>query len=121
MDIKGDFSWTKGVTSRGHLWVTFRGHFWVTFRGHFLGDFSWTFWVTFRGHFGVNSRGHYRIKKGNQNDDMKHTLYKYKYDVRTWLCSTYKRIPSVSKMLDNGRYSHLPWLVFYFSILHLTK
>ena len=75
----------------------------MTFRGHFLGDISWTFWVTFRGHFGVNSRGHYRIKKGNQNDDMKHTLYKYKYDVRTWLCSTYKRIPSVSKMLDNGR------------------
>ena len=51
VDIKGDISWTKGVTFRGHFWVTFRGHFWVTSRGHFLGDISWTFLVTSRGHF----------------------------------------------------------------------
>ena len=58
VDIIGDISWTKEVTSRGHFWwhfvdtfvhekssfwVTFRGHFWVTFRGHFLGEFLWPF------------------------------------------------------------------------------
>ena len=50
VDIIGDISWTKGVTSRGHFWrhlvdksVHEMSSFWVTFRGHFLGDISWTF------------------------------------------------------------------------------
>ena len=58
VDMIGDISWTKEVTSHGHFWwhfvdtfvhekssfwVTFRGHFWVTFRGHFLGEFLWPF------------------------------------------------------------------------------
>ena len=58
VNIIGDISWTKEVTSRGHFWghfvdtfvhekssfwVTFCGHFWVTFRGHFLGEFLWPF------------------------------------------------------------------------------
>ena len=50
VDIIGDISWTKGVTSRGHFWRHFvdknvheMSSFWVTFRGHFLDDISWTF------------------------------------------------------------------------------
>ena len=43
VDIIGDISWTKEVTSRGHFLVTFCGDFWVTFRGHFLGEFLWPF------------------------------------------------------------------------------
>ena len=50
VDIIGDISWTKRVTSRGHFWrhlmdifVHEMSSFWVTFRGHFLGDISWTF------------------------------------------------------------------------------
>ena len=38
VDIKGDFSWTNGVSFRGQFWVTFRGHFWVPEK---LGDDSW--------------------------------------------------------------------------------
>ena len=50
VDIIGDISWTKGVTSHGHFWRHFvdknvheMSSFWVTFCGHFLGDISWTF------------------------------------------------------------------------------
>ena len=50
VDIIGDISWTKGVTSRGHFWRHFvdknvheMSSFWVTFRGYFLDDISWTF------------------------------------------------------------------------------
>ena len=49
VDIIGDISWTKGVTSCGHFWrhlvdknVHEMSSFWVTFRGHFFGDISWT-------------------------------------------------------------------------------
>ena len=45
VDIIGDFSWTKGVTSRGHE----KSSFFRNFHGHFLGEFSWTFWVNFHG------------------------------------------------------------------------
>ena len=57
VDIISDFSWTKGVTSRGHFWwllvdtfVHEKSSFGVHFRGHFLGEFSWIFWVNFQGH-----------------------------------------------------------------------
>ena len=50
VDIIGDITWTKEVTSRGPFLVTFCGHFCpreVLFLGDiswtFLGDFSWTF------------------------------------------------------------------------------
>ena len=50
VDIIGDISWTKEVTSRGHFWGHFvdknvheMSSFRVTFRGHFFGDISWTF------------------------------------------------------------------------------
>ena len=50
VDIIGDISWTKEVTSRGHFWWHFVDIFWVPFHGHFLGEFLWTLLVNFRGH-----------------------------------------------------------------------
>ena len=56
VDIKGEFSWTKGVNSRGHFpcllvdtFVHQNSFIWVNSRGHFLGEFSWTFWANSRG------------------------------------------------------------------------
>ena len=66
VDIIGDISWTKGVTSRGHFWrhlvdknVHEMSSFWVTFRGHFLGDISWTFFL-------LNPCGHLSSNKLTQ-------------------------------------------------------
>ena len=50
VDIKGEFSWTLLVNSRGHF-VHERSSFWLNFHGHFFGEFSWTFLVNFPGHF----------------------------------------------------------------------
>ena len=36
VDIIGIFSWTKRVTSRGHIWWHLMDIFWVTFRGHLI-------------------------------------------------------------------------------------
>ena len=58
VDIKGEFSWTKGVNSRGHFpcllvdtFVHQNSFIWVNSRGHFGRILVDSVWVNFRGHF----------------------------------------------------------------------